>query len=158
LFDACRQLRNSVALTIIGTKPLEPCRALDEELNRVRWIPSCPHSEVLAEMAANDVFVFPSLFEGFGLVLLEAMAAGLPLITTEHTAGPDLITDGREGFIVPIRSAEAIASKLDWFSADRDRARQMGLLAQRRATHFTWEAYGTKLAQHVAQACHFLQA
>jgi len=64
-------------------------------------------------MAAHDVFVFPSLFEGFGLVLLEAMAMGLPVITTPHTAGPDLIREGMEGFIVPIRHSTAIAERLE---------------------------------------------
>ena len=72
----------------------------------------------------HDVFVFPSLFEGFGLVLLEAMAMGLPMITTAHTAGPDLLEDGKEGFIVPIRSAEAIAEKLTWLSAHRETGRR----------------------------------
>ena len=89
LFAACRQVKGAVSLTVIGRKPEEPCPALDRELESIRWIPSCPHPEILAEMAAHDVFVFPSLFEGFGLVLLEAMAMGLPVITTAHTAGPE---------------------------------------------------------------------
>ncbi len=153
LFDACRLAGRSVELTVIGTKPLEPCAVLDEELKAVRWIPSCPHQQVLEEMAAHDVFVFPSLFEGFGLVLLEAMAVGLPIITTPNTAGPDLITDGDEGFIVPIRSAEAIAEKLLFLHGDRGRAEHMGDRARARATAFTWEAYGERLAHSVREAC-----
>src|SRR5690606_15413134 len=94
LFRACRQLGAAVELTVIGTKPTVPCAVLDRELASYRWVASCPHAEVLREMRAHDVFVFPSLFEGFGLVLLEALAMGLPVITTAHTAGPDLITEG----------------------------------------------------------------
>jgi glycosyltransferase involved in cell wall biosynthesis len=126
---------------------------LDEELKRIRWIPSCPHAQVLSEMAAHDVFLFPSLFEGFGLVLLEAMAMGLPVLTTAHTAGPDLFEDGREGFIVPIRSAEAIAEKLELLRTQRDLVDHMGNLAIERSREFTWEAYGRRLAASVAQAC-----
>ena len=153
LFDACRSLGHGVELTVIGTLPLQPCQVLQSELQRVRWIPSCPHAQVLAEMAAHDVFVFPSLFEGFGLVLLEAMAMGLPIITTAHTAGPDLIDDGMEGFVVPIRSSEAIAEKLELLRRDRDRAAEMGQKAAKRAAEFTWDNYGRRLAASVAKAC-----
>lgn len=150
LFEACRQLGKAVELTVIGTKPLEPCPALDAELKRVRWIPSCPHAEVLAEMSRHDVFVFPSLFEGFGLVLLEAMAMGLPILTTEHTAGPDLIDDDVEGFIVPIRSTEAIVEKLERLRNEPQLIEEMGRKAAQRAKTFTWEAYGARLAARVA--------
>jgi alpha-maltose-1-phosphate synthase len=155
LFDACRSLGATVELTVIGTLPLETCAALETELKRerVRWIPSCPHAQVLAEMAAHDVFVFPSLFEGFGLVLLEAMAMGLPIIATPHTAAPDLIDDGEEGFLVPIRSAEAIAEKLDRLQRDRALINSMGAKAAKRAATFTWENYGSRLAASVSRAC-----
>jgi len=153
LFRACRALGPGVELTVIGTLPLQPCPALEQELKQVRWIPSCPHAQVLAEMAAHDVFVFPSLFEGFGLVLLEAMAMGLPVITTAHTAGPDLLDDGVEGFIVPIRSADALAEKLDLLRANRALIREMGEKAAARAATFTWENYERQLASSVAKAC-----
>jgi starch synthase len=153
LFAACRQLGPAaVELTIIGQKPLEPCAILDRELSAVRWLPTCPHQQVLAEMAAHDVFVFPSLFEGFGLVLLEAMAMGLPVVTTEHTAGPDLIRDGVEGFIVPIRSSAAIAEKLELLLRDPLRRSDMSECARLRAREFSWETYGDTLATCVAQA------
>lgn len=150
LFDAARGLGGSIELTVIGSRPLAACPALDRELASVRWIPSCSHREVLAEMAAHDVFVFPSLFEGFGLVLLEAMAMGLPIITTPHTAGPDLITDGVEGFIVPIRSSTAIAERLDLLRRNPDLRADMSERAQLRAREFTWEHYGESLAACVS--------
>lgn len=153
LFEACQKLGSGAELTVIGTPPLEPCEALTRELGRIRWLPSCPHAQVLEEMAAHDVFVFPSLFEGFGLVLLEAMAMGLPVITTAHTAGPDLIDEGQEGFIVPIRSSDAIAERLEALHSDRDRAREMGSRAAKKAAGFTWENYGKRLAASAAQAC-----
>jgi glycosyltransferase involved in cell wall biosynthesis len=108
---------------------------------------------VLQEMVSHDVFLFPSLFEGFGLVLLEAMAMGLPIITTAHTAGPDLIDDGSEGFIVPIRSSEAIAAKLDLLAREPERVQAMSEAAKQRAASFTWETYGERLASAVREAC-----
>lgn len=152
LFAACRALGSGVELTIIGQKPLEECPILDRELKAIRWLPTCPHEQVLAEMAAHDVFVFPSLFEGFGLVLLEAMAMGLPVITTAHTAGPDLIRDGVDGFIVPIRSATAIAERLEQLRREPARQIEMGAKARLRAAEYKWENYGATLAACVAHS------
>ena len=152
LFDACRRLGPTVRLTVIGARPQEDCPALDRELAAVRWVSSAPHDRILAEMAAHDVFVFPSLFEGFGLVLLEAMAMGLPIITTAHTAGPDLIDEGRQGFIVPIRDADAIADKLDLLQRNPALRRSMGREASLRAREFTWEAYEARLASCIRTA------
>ena len=152
LFRAVRELRHAVELTVIGARPLASSPALDRELRDVRWLPSCSHGEVLAEMAAHDVFVFPSLFEGFGLVLLEALAMGLPIIATPHTAAPDLITDGVEGFIVPVRSSAAIVEKLELLRREPGLRREMSELARRRAAEFTWEHYGESLAACVSSA------
>ena len=152
LFDACRLVQSAVSLTVIGQKPLEPCPVLDRELAAVRWIPSCPHQQILAEMAAHDVFVFPSLFEGFGLVLLEALAMGLPVITTAHTAGPDLIHEGVEGFIVPIRDSAAIAARLELLHREPARLAEMSEQARRRAAEFSWANYEETLAACVGRA------
>jgi len=151
LFAACHAVRSAVTLTVIGQKPAEPCAALDRELKSVRWIPSCPHPQVLAEMAAHDVFLFPSLFEGFGLVLLEAMAMGLPVITTAHTAGPDLIHEGVEGFIVPIRDSAAIAAHLERLHREPARLAEMSRRARLRAREFTWQNYEETLAAGVGR-------
>jgi glycosyltransferase involved in cell wall biosynthesis len=143
-------MRSGIELTLIGMKPCESCEPLNAALRRHRWIPTLPHDEILREMSRHDVFVFPSLFEGFGLVILEAMSRGLPVITTAHTAGPDVITDGQDGFIVPIRSAEAIAEKLDQLAVDRIRLREMQEAAKATAARFTWRDYRARLARVVA--------
>ncbi|MBE7212609.1 MAG: glycosyltransferase family 4 protein, partial [Gluconacetobacter diazotrophicus] len=121
LLEAVRRFKPSqVELTLLGHKTVENCAPLDAAVRAHRWIPSLPHAEVLAEMARQDVLVFPSLFEGFGLVILEAMSRGLPTVATAHTAGPDVIEDGADGFLVPIRSADAIAEKLDFLLTHPD--------------------------------------
>ncbi len=90
-----------------------------------------------------DVFVFPTLLEGMPLTLLEAMAAGLPVITTTH--GPaDIVRDGIDGFLIPIRDEQAIIEKLTYLHEHPDERRQMGRNARERALSFTWEAYGAK--------------
>jgi len=128
-------------LTLLGRKVAKGCRPLDQATQTHRWLPSLPHAQVLREMRQHDVLIFPSLFEGFGLAITEAMSQGIPVITTAHTAGPDIIDDGVDGFIVPIRSAEAIAEKLEVLARDRERLRAMKISAREKAQKYPWENY-----------------
>jgi glycosyltransferase involved in cell wall biosynthesis len=146
LLEAVAQFGQEIEFTLIGRRisPLIPAPSV---LDKYRWIPSLPHEELLQEMSTHDVLVLPSLHEGFGLVMTEAMGQGLVLITTPQTAGPDLITDAVDGFLVPIRSFPAIAEKLALLLRDRDQLRSMQAAALRKASVFTWENYRQRLAQ-----------
>ena len=110
LFDSVDALGDAVELTVIGQFVSEPPKVLKAHLRKCRYIGSLSHGDILRQMREHDLFVFPSLFEGFGLVLLEAMSQGLPCITTPHTAGPDIIDHGKDGFIVPIRNTAEIVA------------------------------------------------
>ena len=147
LLRAIQLLGPKVELTLVGRRVADGCRPLEEALRSHHWIPTLPHGAVLAQMRRQDVLVLPSLFEGFGLVILEAMAQGLPVITTAHTAGPDLLSEGVDGFIVPIRSAEAIADKLDRLATNPELLQEMKLAARKKAGERRWEDYRSSLAQ-----------
>ena len=151
LLSAVERLAGHVELTLLGSKTVEGCAALDAAVRAHRWIPSLPHAAFLAEMERQDVLVFPSLFEGFGLVILEAMSRGVPVIATAHTAAPDLFTDGEEGFIVPIRSVDAIVEKLEILIRDPARLREMKSAALTRSKTHRWEDYRRRLAEAVRQ-------
>jgi glycosyltransferase involved in cell wall biosynthesis len=151
LFQAVARFGPHVSLTVIGSRT-RPCAALEQELARHRHIPSLPHQEILKEMRLHDVLLFPSLFEGFGLVISEAMSQGLPVITTPHTAGPDLITDGVDGFIVPIRSVEAISGHLERLIGDRPLLAQLGMSALATAARRRWADYRAGLLRALAPA------
>jgi len=71
----------------------------------------------------------------------------LPVITTAHTAGPDLISEGGDGFIVPIRSAEAIAGKLDWLAGNSKILQEMKQAARKKAAGRRWADYRDSLVQ-----------
>lgn len=151
LLEAARWLQDQIDLTLIGF-PVGECPELTQALQTHRWLRSIPHQEVLGEMQRHDVFVFPSLFEGFGLVILEALACGLPVITTPHTAGPDVILEGEDGFIVPIRSPEAIAARLEVLIQDRQRLHHMSQTAIQRSHLFSWQTYGQTAIQLIQAA------
>ncbi len=140
LLAAMRQVEGAATLTVIGSR-VAPCAPLDEALKNLRYIPSLPHAGILEEMRQHDVLVFPSLFEGFGLVITEAMSQGMTVITTPHTAGPDLIRDGHDGFIVPIRDPVAISERLLLLARDRERLTAMGRAAIATARMRTWAIF-----------------
>jgi glycosyltransferase involved in cell wall biosynthesis len=134
-------------LTLLGRKAAAGCAPLDAAVRKYRWLPTLSHAAVLREMQNHDVLVLPSLFEGFGLVILEAMAQGTLVITTDHTAGPDIVENETDGFIVPIRSAEAIAEKLELLARDRERVMSMKAAAKRKAQSRGWDRYRNRLAE-----------
>lgn len=116
-----------------------------------RYVSSVPHASLNEYYNAASVLVFPSLVEGFGLVLLEAMACGIPVITTPNTAGPDILTDGVEGFIVPVRDIEYLKEKLEWCYRHPQELAQMGHAARRKAEQLTWGVYRQHLASRVQE-------
>lgn len=85
-----------------------------------------------AWMNAFDIFLFPSLWEGFGLVLLEAMAARVPVIASCISAIPEVIISGETGILVPPRDVDGLASALTRLIADAPLRRHMGLLGRDR--------------------------
>ena len=102
-----------------------------------------PRSGLRSEYDWADVLVAPSISEGSANVCYEAMASGLPIITTPNAGS--VVRDGIEGFIVPIRSAEAIAEKLSMLAADRTRVGRLSSNAIERSADFTWQKYGERL-------------
>src|SRR5258708_32116200 len=97
--------------------------------------------EVLELMQRCDVLVLPSRAEGRALVQQEALANGLPLIVTKNTGGEDLIVPGETGFLVPIRSPDAIAEKIAWLADHRERLPDMRRAAIRQADEYPWQRY-----------------
>ncbi|MCT0208300.1 glycosyltransferase family 4 protein [Synechococcus sp. CS-1332] len=154
LLEAVAQLAGAVTLTLIGRPTSTSCAPLTAALERHKAIPSLPHGAILEQMRQHDVLVFPSLFEGFGLVLTEALSQGLPVIATPNTAAPDLIRDGVEGFIVPIRDSAAIAQRLAELDDDRDQLAAMRQACLRRAAAISWSSYQTALVDAVAPLLH----
>jgi len=107
------------------------------------YLGQVPRSQVREEFRRADLFVLPTLADSFGLVHLEAMACGVPVITTPQCGS--VVRDGEEGFIVPIRDAQALADRIQQLLEDRILREWMGAAARRRAQEFTWKSYGERL-------------
>lgn len=101
---------------------------------------------------SSDIFIFPTLNECFGLVLLEAMSFGLPVIATNEGAIPDIVVNNETGFIVQKNNAEIIAEKIKWLINNPDESKNMGKNAKVKFNnHFTLDIFEKNLAQILNQ-------
>lgn len=97
-----------------------------------------------ADMKQCDLIALPSIAEGFGLVILEAMACGVPVLCTTSTGGADFITHRQNGLVIEPGSAEAIQRELEWALTNRDTLYAMGQAARHEAEKHTWTEYRRK--------------
>jgi glycosyltransferase involved in cell wall biosynthesis len=104
----------------------------------VRHVPALPHFMLPDELRRCHVIALPSLVEGFPVSVLEGMACGLPAIISENL-GHDIVSDGVDGYVVPIRDPEAIAECLQRLHADSELQRRMSRAARTTAAGFTRE-------------------
>ena len=150
LLEAMRLLDNrDVELTICG-RVVDGLDLIRPYLSQINLRPSVGPAELVHAYQSADLFVLPSIGEGFGQVLLEALACGLPILATTHTAAPDLIHDGVEGFIIPPRRPDLLADRINWALMHRRNLAAMDIAARACAERFTWERFRTRSAEAVA--------
>lgn len=165
LLRACEQLPDDVQVILCAGAPDTPeikaeveglVARLREKRTGVVWIEEMlPRPELIAVLAASDVFVCPSVYEPLGIVNLEAMAVGLPVVGSATGGIPDVIVDGETGLLVPIEQVQDgtgtpidparfeadLAERLTTLVTDAEAAKTMGQAARRRVEeHFAWEA------------------
>ena len=134
-------------LFLVGSWQLDENRLRDLP-EGVTVIPPCSAAELRAHYQSADIFVFPSYFEGFGLVLLEAMACGLPILSTERTAAPDFVSD-QTGLIVPAGDVDAWIEALRSVSTNRTKWKSMRENARETAVENDWRHYRSTLSAAV---------
>ena len=152
--EAVDSLDFEATFTLIGKRGPYQCKPLDSALNRFNWIETLPHSKILEQMRNHDVLLLPSLFEGYALVISEALSQGLPVIATPNSGATESIRDGIEGFIVPIRDSYAITLKLSLLNSDRDILASMRLSCLARASQLNWRQYESSLSRLVCRLLH----
>lgn len=147
LLEAWRRLALPRAeLVLVGAADREGRAILRRYAGLYRWCPQVPYAEVHHVYASADVFAFPSLAEGSAQVTYEAMAAGLPLVTTESAGA--VLRHGVEGLIVPSRDADALAAALAVLYRSPALRRGMGLAGRRLMEQgYTWRHYHARLGR-----------
>lgn len=149
LVEAAHRLeRLGVRLSLVGDRRVRS-EALARYSGVVSTVPFRLHGEMPALYREHDIYVFPSLVEGSSLSIYEAMAAGLPVVTTPNAGS--IVRDGLEGLVVPPRDVQALAAAVERLVRDRDMRVEMGRAARRRAESYgSWEHYGERLVRAVA--------
>jgi len=139
-FAQVAKKHSSVSLLQVGAGPLTAkFHALATKLginNRVRFLGAQPHETVLNLMRGAEIFALPSQTasngdcEGLPMVINEASACGVPIVSTWHSGIPEAVLDGETGFLVPERDDAALAEKLDILLSDRTLGEKMGQLGR----------------------------
>jgi glycosyltransferase involved in cell wall biosynthesis len=122
---------------------VQPSVARQSVCRHLEFLGRVPRDRIAEEFAAADVFVLPSLAEGSAEASYEALASGVPVITTG--ASGSVVRDGVEGRIVPERDPASVAAAIEELVEDRTKRERMSAAARKRAMEFTWEKYGERL-------------
>jgi len=149
-FTEFARMNPHASLTVLGAGvPDEVVRGAFPAEVRVRVHPVSTTSDAAAAavFADSDLFLLPSLFEGTPLTLLEAMASGLPIVTTATCGMKDMIREGANGLLVPIRSPSEIVRALTRLRDDRSFRATLGRTAREVAAEYTWDRVAVPVAE-----------
>ncbi|MEX2450267.1 MAG: glycosyltransferase family 4 protein [Rhodospirillales bacterium] len=149
LLRAFAPLAKTAELHVVGPVPKDMRRILDREsLINVKIHGPVPSTALPELYKSADIFCLPSLEEGFALVLLQAMAAGLPVVASDVSGAENLIVPGEHGYLVPPRESAALSDKLSMLIQDGARRSAMGSAARKRVeAGYTWRDYGDRAVE-----------
>jgi glycosyltransferase involved in cell wall biosynthesis len=146
LLDALAMLPSDHVELVVCGRVVDDLSLFENFRSRVEVRPSVSAEGLLEAYQTADLFVFPSLAEGFGHVLLEAMACGLPVLSTTRTAARDLVRPGLEGFLVEPGQPNELAARIEEFLVHPEWLVEMGAAARRRSEEFTWTRFRSRIA------------
>ena len=126
LLDAARQCADlPIEFRLVGAALPEVAAHLTGRGSNVRLLGPVEQRRLMDVYREADLFLFPTIEDGFGMVLTQAAAAGLPILCTSHCAGPELMAAGAPGWVVPIRRADLLAERLRWCHEHRSELADM---------------------------------
>jgi glycosyltransferase involved in cell wall biosynthesis len=110
---------------LIGSVHAEAAKFVSTLPSHVEIVPRQPQSQLPQWYAKSDLFMLPTLEDGFAVVLTQASAGGLPILATENCAAPDFIRNGENGWVLPIRDPKAFIDRLRWCDENREQLAEM---------------------------------
>lgn len=147
LATTAQRLAGAFEFRFVGDQPAEGHPLRHSLHNIIQFRDRVPPQQLREEYAWGDVFLFPTIEDGFPATLSQALAAGLPAITTPNGSGPDVILQGRNGWIVPIRSPDTLINTLQHLSNHRTELADSADFAARHTTTRTWATVADDFVQ-----------
>jgi glycosyltransferase involved in cell wall biosynthesis len=149
LLQAFEELKLSNSeLLLVGNIDKSMSKLLNSYVSRnknIKTTGNVPKIDLVKYYGSASVFVLPSLSDAQPLVAFEAMACGLPVIVTENTGTQEIIREGKDGFVIPIRDVGALKEKIRLLYEDGELLKRMGQAARNRIQEFTWGKYEERL-------------
>lgn len=145
--QVAKNLQNrAIEWVFIGTK--DDAYDCIHNLQNCIHIPYLEHEQLVLQLHASDLFVFPSYSDSWGMAVVEAMACGLPVIVSENTGAKDAVTNDC-GFVIPIDDADALADKVLYFYNNSKEIERMGRNASKEAQKYTWDNYHKQVGEFI---------
>ncbi|MBP9837214.1 MAG: glycosyltransferase family 4 protein [Proteobacteria bacterium] len=135
-------------LVIVG--PADDAIDLLSNNQKIRYLPFQNHFQLVETLKSADVFVFPSYLDSWAMVVLEAMACGLPVILTEQTGAAELVSPDC-GFVIKADDLEMLKEKILFFESNREKIKEMGLASRKKVENYSWENYYQKIVKLLSE-------
>lgn len=140
------ELSNIMEFRFVGDTPPESAHLLERASKTLEMIDRVAEGSLAEHYAWADIFVFPTLEDGFAAVLLQAAAAGLPIISTGNSSAPDFLEEGHTGWVVPIRNAPAFIARLRWCHNNRQELAVIAMEASQRTQARDWSTMASEFS------------
>jgi glycosyltransferase involved in cell wall biosynthesis len=152
LIDVAERMKGRMTFRFVGHVPGEAHAILERASSVLEFVARVPEFELPDQYAWGDVFLYPTVQDGFAIVLLQAAAAGLPILATTNCAAPDFVREGLNGWIIGIRDPGSIADRLAWCDENRrDLAEMIGTSCTMAAAK-DWERVAAEFVERHEQA------
>ena len=144
------KLKNSnFDFTFVGPISKECKEIVSNIKDKANFIGKIPQNKLTNYYKDADLFILPTIHDGFGLVITQALSSGIPVITTENSGGPDHIKEGYTGWIVPIRQPKLIIDRLKWCHNNRIKLAKMVVNNYKARNNLDW----SKVAEEFVTKC-----
>jgi glycosyltransferase involved in cell wall biosynthesis len=134
LLEIAKRMSGRIKIRFVGDVSQEAQVFKERAESEIEFVARVPEFELKRHYAWGDIFVFPTIEDGFAAVLGQALAAGLPVLATSNSSAPDIVHHGETGWILPIREPTMFVDRLKWCDTHRSDLQSM---VQRLSSEFT---------------------
>jgi glycosyltransferase involved in cell wall biosynthesis len=125
LVEIAKGMAAGMSFRFVGDISAEALALKKRAGSAIEFVPRVPEYELKQHYAWGDIFVFPTIEDGFPAVLAQALASGMPILATPNSCAPDIVRHGETGWILPIRSPSMFRDQLNWCDAHRNELQEM---------------------------------